>query len=61
MYFIVDMVWEIIDFGTFSGKIIQESDPSSGGCWPLFALGLDRIKWYGGGCSGQMLNTDACA
>ena len=35
--------------------------PPSGGCWPLFALGLDRIKRYGYRCSWQTVYTDASA
>ena len=60
MHFIVDMVWEMIDFGTFPlVRLFRNLTPPSGGCWPLFALGLDRIKRYGCRCSGQMLNTIA--
>ena len=54
MYFIVDMTWEIIvlkiliDFGTFSlVRLFRNLTPPSGGCGPLVALSLDRIKSYG--------------
>ena len=57
-----DSFKDLIHFGTFSlERVFRESDPPSGGCWPLFALGLDRIKRYGCRCSGQTVYTDAHA
>ena len=51
---------DLIDFGTFSlVRLFRNLTPPLGGCWPLFALGLDRIKRYGCRCSWQMLNTTA--
>ena len=38
-------------------RLFRNLTPPSGGCWPLFALGLDTIKRYGCRCSWQMLNT----
>ena len=53
---------DLIDFGTFSlVRLFRNLTPPSGGGWPMFALGLDRIRRDGCGCSGQMLNTDARA
>ena len=51
---------DLIDFGTFS-RLFRNLTPPSGGCGPLFALGLDRIKRYGFRCSGQTVYTDARA
>ena len=43
-----DSFKDFIDFGTFSlVRVFRNLTPPSGGCWPLFALGLDRIKRYG--------------
>ena len=51
---------DFIDFGTFSlVRVFRNLNPPSGAGWPMCALGLDRIKSYGGGCSRQMLNTTA--
>ena len=45
---------DLIHFGTFSlVRVFRNLTPPSGRCWPLFALGLDRIKRYGCRCSGQ--------
>ena len=34
----------LVDFGTFSlVRLFRNLTPPSGGCWSLFALGLDRI------------------
>ena len=53
---------DLIDFGTFSlVRLFRNLTPPSGGCGPLVALGLDRIKRYGFGCSGQTVYTDARA
>ena len=53
---------DFIDFGTFSlGRLLKNLTSPSGGCGPLFALGLDRIKRYGCRCSGQTDYTDARA
>ena len=51
---------DLFDFVTFSMvRLFRNLTPPSGGCWPLFALGQDRIKRYGCRCSWQMLNTTA--
>ena len=53
---------DLIDFGTFSlVRLFRNLTPPSGGGWPMFAFGLDRIRRDGGGCSGQIVYTDACA
>ena len=53
---------DLIDFGTFSlVRLFRNLTPPSGGCGPLVALGLDRIKRYGCRCSGQTVYTDARA
>ena len=53
---------DFIDFGTFSlVRLFRNLTPPSGGCGPLVALGLDRIKRYGFRYSGQIVYTDACA
>ena len=53
---------DLIDFGTFSlVRLFRNLTPPSGGGWPMFALGLDRIRKDGCVCSGQMLNTNARA
>ena len=45
---------DLIDFGTFSlVRLFRNLTPPSGGGWPMFALGLDRIRRDGCGCSGQ--------
>ena len=49
---------DLIDFGTFSlVRLFRNLTPPSGGCWPMFALGLYRIRRNGCGCSGQIVNT----
>ena len=51
---------DLIDFGTFSlVRLFRNLTPPSGEGWPMFALGLDRIRRDGYGCSGQMANTTA--
>ena len=53
---------DLIDIGTFSlVRLFRNLTPPSGGCGPLVALGLDRIKRYGCRCSGQTVYTDARA
>ena len=53
---------DLIDFGTFSlVRLFRNLTPSSGGCGPLVALGLDRIKRNELRWSGQMVYTDARA
>ena len=48
----------LIDFGIFSlVRLFRNLTPPSGECWPLFALGLDRIKRYGCRCSWQIVLT----
>ena len=43
---------DLIDFGTFSlVRLFRNLTPPPGGGWPMFALGLDRIRRDG--CSGQ--------
>ena len=38
---------DLIDFGTFSLlRLFRNLTPPSGGGWPMFALGLDRISLY---------------
>ena len=52
----------LIDFGTFSlVRLFRNLTPPSGGCGPLVALGLDRIKRYGFRCSGQTVYPNARA
>ena len=49
---------DLIDFGTFSlVRLFRNLTP----CLPMFALGLDRIRMDGCGCSGQMVTTTARA
>ena len=51
---------DLIDFRTFSlVRLLRNLTPPSNGCWPLFALGLDRIRRDGCGCSWQMAKTTA--
>ena len=51
---------DLRDFGTFSLlRLLRNLTPPSGGGWPMFALGLDIIRRDGGGCSGQIVYTDA--
>ena len=53
---------DLIDFGTFSlVRLFRNLTPPSGGCGPLVALGLDRIKRYGCRYSGQTVYTDSRA
>ena len=53
---------DLIDFGTFSlVRLFRNMTPPSGGCGPLVASGLDRIKRYGCRCSGQTVYTDVRA
>ena len=49
------------NWNLFSVRLFRNLTPPSGEGWPMFALGLDRIRRDGCGCSGQMLNTDARA
>ena len=53
-----DSFKDLIDFGTFSlVRVFRNLTPPSGGGWPMCALGLDRIKRYGGRCSWQIVYT----
>ena len=53
---------DLLDSVTFSlVRLFRNLTPPLGGCWPLSALGLDRIKRYGCRCSGQIVLTIVCA
>ena len=55
-----DSFKDLIDFGTFSlVRLFRNLTPPSGGGWPMFALGLVRIRRDGCGCSGQTVHTTA--
>ena len=49
---------DLIDFRTFSlVRLFRNLTPPSVGGWPMFALGLDRIRRDGCRCSGQIVHT----